>query len=91
LLSLIGLVATRESSPADGLWWLCSRGKGGGGVGRSHQFVGCFSGFGSLFDLQPNHLFAESHVSLRFQIVERTNEFRYMAGEMFGLTDLCTH
>src|SRR5580704_747831 len=27
LLSLIGLVATRESSPASGLWWLCSWGR----------------------------------------------------------------
>ena len=84
LLSSIGLVATRESSPASGLWWLCSRGRGGRNVGHRQEFADSFSGSNDLFDGRYKRVFAKPNVVQRFQVTQQPNEFWSVAGEVRG-------
>jgi hypothetical protein len=80
LLGSIGLVATRDGSPADGLWWLRSWGRGGSNVGRTQEFAGCFSRSGCLFDSQHTHLSAKRSLSQRFLDAKQSKQFESLAG-----------
>src|SRR5271165_1757310 len=82
LLCSIGLVATRESSPADGLCWLRAWGRGGSNVGRTQKFAGCFSRSGCLLDLLHTYLSAKRSFSQRFQDARQSNQIGGLAGEM---------